>query len=84
MDMLKTPSGGSASAGGHIFLLQQPGDGGPQLRCAVVLPQQTADFGIRLLPREAEVVPVVQAQVQMVEELDDTARGAGGFGSTGR
>ena len=33
MDMLKTPSGGSASAGGHIFLLQQPGDGGPQLRC---------------------------------------------------
>lgn len=24
MDMLKTPSGGSASAGGHIFLLQQP------------------------------------------------------------
>ena len=30
------------------------------------------------------VVPVVQAQVQMVEELDDTARGAGGFGSTGR
>ena len=30
------------------------------------------------------VVPVVQAQVQMVEELDDTARDAGGFGSTGR
>ena len=30
------------------------------------------------------VVPGVQAQVQMVEELDDTARGAGGFGSTGR
>ena len=30
------------------------------------------------------VVPVVQAQVQMVEELDDTPRGAGGFGSTGR
>ena len=30
------------------------------------------------------VVPVVQAQLQMVEELDETQRGAGGFGSTGK
>ncbi len=30
------------------------------------------------------VVPVVQAEVQMAEELDQTERGAGGFGSTGR
>ena len=30
------------------------------------------------------VTPVVQATVTVVEELDDTARGAGGFGSTGR
>ena len=30
------------------------------------------------------ITPVIQAQVQMVEELDDTARGAGGFGSTGK
>ena len=30
------------------------------------------------------VTPVVQAKIQMVDELDDTARGAGGFGSTGR
>jgi len=30
------------------------------------------------------ITPVVQAQIQMVDELDDTARGAGGFGSTGK
>ena len=30
------------------------------------------------------ITPVVQAQVELVEELDDTDRGAGGFGSTGR
>ena len=30
------------------------------------------------------VVPVVQAQIQMVDELDETERGAGGFGSTGK
>jgi dUTP pyrophosphatase len=29
------------------------------------------------------VAPVVQAQWQLVESLDETARGAGGFGSTG-
>ena len=30
------------------------------------------------------VVPVVQAALERVEELDGTGRGAGGFGSTGR
>lgn len=30
------------------------------------------------------VAPVVQAQFELTEELSDTARGAGGFGSTGR
>lgn len=30
------------------------------------------------------VVPVVQAALDRVEELDDTGRGSGGFGSTGR
>lgn len=29
------------------------------------------------------VAPVVQARMTLVETLDDTARGAGGFGSTG-
>ena len=30
------------------------------------------------------VLPVVQPQLQFVAELDETARGCGGFGSTGR
>jgi dUTP pyrophosphatase len=30
------------------------------------------------------VAPVVQAGLRVVDELDETARGAGGFGSTGR
>ena len=30
------------------------------------------------------ITPVIQATVEMVEELDDTQRGAGGFGSTGK
>lgn len=30
------------------------------------------------------VAPVVQVRLQVVEALDDTARGEGGFGSTGR
>ena len=29
------------------------------------------------------VVPAVQARIRLVEELDETQRGAGGFGSTG-
>ena len=29
------------------------------------------------------IAPVVQANIQMVEELDQTSRGTGGFGSTG-
>ena len=38
-----------------------------------------ADYVIQLM-----VVPVVQAQVKMVDQLDETQRGAGGFGSTGK
>jgi dUTP pyrophosphatase len=33
---------------------------------------------------QAVVAPVLQAAFSVVESLDDTARGAGGFGSTGR
>jgi len=43
---------------------------------------------VRLQPgdRIAQLViaPVVQAELVEVDELDETARGAGGFGSTGR
>jgi dUTP pyrophosphatase len=42
-------------------------------------------FAIRRGDRIAQLVPapVLQARFAEVEELDDTARGAGGFGSTG-
>jgi dUTP pyrophosphatase len=43
-------------------------------------------FIIQPQDRIAQLVlcPVVQAQFQLVEQLSDTARGAGGFGSTGK
>ena len=45
-----------------------------------------ADYTVNPADRIAQlmITPVVQAQVRMVEELDDTARGTGGFGSTGK
>ena len=44
-----------------------------------------ADFTIQRGDRVAQLVftPVVQAQWEEVSDLDKTARGAGGFGSTG-
>nr|WP_282569251.1 dUTP diphosphatase [Aliiroseovarius sp. S1339] len=33
---------------------------------------------------QAVIAPVLQAEFQLVDVLSDTARGAGGFGSTGR
>ena len=45
-----------------------------------------AVFTIQPLERIAQlvIVPVVQARFRVVETFDDSARGAGGFGSTGR
>ncbi len=40
------------------------------------------DHGARIA--QMIVAPVVQAQMALVASLDETARGAGGFGSTGR
>jgi dUTP pyrophosphatase len=44
------------------------------------------DFTIRRGDRIAQLViaPVIQAQWREADSLDETARGAGGFGSTGR
>ena len=44
-----------------------------------------SDFTIRPGDRIAQlmVVPVVQPRLRLVDELDETGRGAGGFGSTG-
>ena len=45
-----------------------------------------SDFIIHPADRIAQlmITPVIQAQISMVDELDDTLRGEGGFGSTGR
>ena len=44
-----------------------------------------SDFTVQPGDRIAQlmIAPVVRANFQMVEELDETQRGAGGFGSTG-
>jgi dUTP pyrophosphatase len=39
------------------------------------------DHGARIA--QAVIAPVVQASFDLIETLDATARGAGGFGSTG-
>jgi dUTP pyrophosphatase len=44
------------------------------------------DFEIKRGERIAQMViaPVTRAELKVVAELDETKRGAGGFGSTGR
>ena len=44
------------------------------------------DYTVHPADRIAQlmITPVIQATVEMVEELDDTARGCGGFGSSGK
>jgi dUTP pyrophosphatase len=51
----------------------------------IVINHGAEAFSIARGDRIAQLVlaPVTQAQWEEVEELDDTARGAGGFGSTG-
>jgi dUTP pyrophosphatase len=46
----------------------------------------SADYIVQPGDRIAQlaVMPVVQAEVELVDELDETQRGAGGFGSTGK
>ena len=46
----------------------------------------SADYTIQPADRIAQmmITPVVQAKVTLVDELDDTVRGTGGFGSTGK
>ncbi len=46
----------------------------------------SAPFTIAPMERIAQmvIVPVVQAQFRVVDEFDNSARGSGGFGSTGR
>ena len=45
-----------------------------------------ADYTVQPADRIAQlmITPVIQATVEIVDELDDTQRGTGGFGSTGK
>lgn len=51
----------------------------------IVLNTGDEDFVIKVGDRVAQVIitPVATADVEVVEELSDTSRGEGGFGSTG-
>ena len=56
-----------------------------EIKCAIT---NHSDQPYHILPGERicqlVITPVLQAEFIPVEELDDTKRGAGGFGSTGR
>ena len=53
---------------------------------AILINHGQEPFEIKDQERIAQLVlaPVVQADFELAEELSDTSRGAGGFGSTGR
>lgn len=82
------PRSGLAAKSG-ITCLNTPGtiDADYRGEVKVILINHGAEaFTIRRGDRIGQLViaPVVQAQWAEVESLDETARGAGGFGSTGR
>ena len=54
--------------------------------CVGLVNQTNEPFTIEPEERIAQMVisPVVLPEIEVVEELDDTERGVGGFGSTGR
>ncbi|MBX3157376.1 MAG: dUTP diphosphatase [Deltaproteobacteria bacterium] len=54
--------------------------------CVLLINHGAEDFAIRPGERIAQLViaPVAQAELVEVDELTETARGDGGFGSTGR
>lgn len=54
--------------------------------CVGLLNQTENEFTIEPDERIAQMViaPVILPEIEVVDELDDTARGAGGFGSTGK
>ncbi|MEL7345478.1 MAG: dUTP diphosphatase [Pseudomonadota bacterium] len=57
---------------------------GPLGVILINLGSQTVQIGHGERIAQLVVAPVVQADFALVEGLDDTERGAGGFGSTGR
>ena len=81
------PRSGLAAKKG-ITVLNTPGTVDADYRGevkAILINLSQEDFIINDQDRIAQAVlcPVLQAEFELVEELSDTARGAGGFGSTG-
>lgn len=82
------PRSGLALKNG-ITCLNTPGTVDSDYRgevCVILINLGDADFVIRRGDRIAQMVVARHARIEwdVVESLDDTARGAGGFGSTGR
>jgi dUTP pyrophosphatase len=72
-----------------ISVLNAPGTIDSDYRGEIKVPlinHGEAEFIIRRGDRIAQMViaPVMQARIAEVQELDETARGSGGFGSSGR
>lgn len=81
------PRSGLALKNG-ITVLNSPGTIDSDYRgevCAILINHSQVDFTITRGMRIAQMViaACVQAQISEVEDLDETARGASGFGSTG-
>ena len=81
------PRSGLALKNG-ITVLNSPGTVDSDYRgevCAILINHSQVDFTITRGMRIAQVViaACIQAQIVEVEELDETQRGSGGFGSTG-
>lgn len=72
-----------------ITVLNAPGTVDSDYRgevSVVLVNHGSAPFTVAPGARIAQLVvaPVVQAELELVDTLDDTVRGAGGYGSTGR
>jgi dUTP pyrophosphatase len=84
---IRPRSGLAAKAG--VTCLNTPGTVDSDYRGEVqviLINHGEEDFHIRRGDRIAQMViaPVVQAAWDLADSLDETARGSGGFGSTGR
>jgi len=82
------PRSGLAARHG-VTLLNSPGTIDADYRgevCVVLINHGREPFTVQRGDRIAQllITPVAHAQVVIVEKLDETARGEGGFGHTGR
>ena len=82
------PRSGLAAKHG-ISIVNAPGTIDADYRgevCVVLINHGKEPFVVNRADRIAQLVicPVARAQVELTDQLDDTSRGAGGFGHTGR